>query len=827
MDSMPAPEVPPIEDLLREAPWLRGLARRIVHGADVEDVLQDTWTAALATPPKDSSRLRAWLGQVARRFALRRRHNEQRRSARERQAARSESLPATESALDRLAAVSRLNEALVALAEPYRATLLWHFYDGLAVREIAARSQSSEVNVRKRIERGIEMLRARLSGELGSDWRSMLVPVFAPGSVTVMKKLSLALAFGLLLGGSLVVFWPGGPQAASNPEEGHASLVVAAATTVETKLVARESQTSARSAVDALPAIGRVVDVHGKPLPNVGVAGDGERIPCDGEGHLALTGDPTAVVFTVEPDWFLLDILVGGVAGRSELVLVAAPAVSLACAIDDDEGTPLAGVAIGYEARPPVRERLKLTPSDAMNPWEITSAIPGTYCMRLPAVALELTFTKRGFAPRTVWLAEDGAVVTKRPEPGLLSLFAQPGVRIAQRPLVSRDKDTLRVTLEAIKPPACKITGQVLDARGLPVQDAFVGFQQHLSTTSDADGRFCLELDPNHLPGKAPPLFAAKLGMQPALLSDVVERLHSAQGGALEVTLRLGEAPLSIRGRVLSATGKPCTGVVVFPWGSEDLGGHLGTPEDLALPPDAPQIHHGLHGRRAIARTDADGRFTLPGLLQRDYRLRVSGELSPLVFTSSPIRAGSEGVDIVLPKDHCDFAVTGTVRDLRGFPVPDVVVFLACTKDKLAGGESGILDQVGRTDTQGRYVARHLMREGRMHFRKPGYVEAVLDLRDHAGAVIDTSLAQACEFQLEGTFQGTIELRDAKDRRVEIHNDAQCQQRVRDWLELDGDKTKSLFASEEAVTLVHATDAGATERRVIQLVPGMRTVLRL
>ncbi|MHC4493695.1 MAG: RNA polymerase sigma factor, partial [Planctomycetota bacterium] len=65
---------PPVDpqELLAHGDFVRAVARSVVFDETrVDDVVQQTWVAALERPPRDRSGLRAWLGRVARNFALR------------------------------------------------------------------------------------------------------------------------------------------------------------------------------------------------------------------------------------------------------------------------------------------------------------------------------------------------------------------------------------------------------------------------------------------------------------------------------------------------------------------------------------------------------------------------------------------------------------------------------------------------------------------------------------------------------------------------------------------------------------------------------------
>src|SRR5689334_12909170 len=53
-----------IEDLLAHSDWLWRLAGQLAVDRDPEDGLQDTWVAALRSPPKADRSTRPWLARV-------------------------------------------------------------------------------------------------------------------------------------------------------------------------------------------------------------------------------------------------------------------------------------------------------------------------------------------------------------------------------------------------------------------------------------------------------------------------------------------------------------------------------------------------------------------------------------------------------------------------------------------------------------------------------------------------------------------------------------------------------------------------------------------
>ncbi len=56
-----------LEGLMVHAQWVRRLADALVGSAcDAEDVVQETWLAAMLRPPESGENLRAWLATVLR-----------------------------------------------------------------------------------------------------------------------------------------------------------------------------------------------------------------------------------------------------------------------------------------------------------------------------------------------------------------------------------------------------------------------------------------------------------------------------------------------------------------------------------------------------------------------------------------------------------------------------------------------------------------------------------------------------------------------------------------------------------------------------------------
>lgn len=209
---MTSPAVPlDPEDLLADSTWLRALSRGLVrdHFA-ADDLAQEAWLAALraqsgshAAPPDGVAR-RTWLTGVLRNLAWKQQRTQLRRSARERAGARAESLPSSGELVARADMQRALSEAIVALDEPFRTTILLRYMEDLSSAEIARRQNVPEGTVRWRVMRGLAQLRESLAARRGGDWLHScalvggLVRVPEGGAVALATGGSTALALPVL-----------------------------------------------------------------------------------------------------------------------------------------------------------------------------------------------------------------------------------------------------------------------------------------------------------------------------------------------------------------------------------------------------------------------------------------------------------------------------------------------------------------------------------------------------------------------------------------------------------------------------------------------------
>jgi RNA polymerase sigma-70 factor (ECF subfamily) len=160
--------------------FVRGLARSLVFDdASADDIAQDVWLLALRHPPEEVRSIRAWLATIVRRVALRAVLRGDARRERERHTARAEAIPSADEILAREAIRRDVIEAVLALEEPYRSTMILRWFEGLEPRAIAQRTNVNRETVHTRIARAHAMLRARLDREHGS--RATWAVAFACG----------------------------------------------------------------------------------------------------------------------------------------------------------------------------------------------------------------------------------------------------------------------------------------------------------------------------------------------------------------------------------------------------------------------------------------------------------------------------------------------------------------------------------------------------------------------------------------------------------------------------------------------------------------------
>jgi RNA polymerase sigma-70 factor, ECF subfamily len=146
------------DDVLAQSAWLRRFARRLCtdpHGA--EDLVQQTFVVVLRHPHRPKEHLRPWLASVVRSLAYTERRARSRRLDREARVARPEAVACVLDGVDQ-----DLLDALNALAEPYRSTVVQRYLEDEPTVVIARRTGRPAARVRDHLARGISKLRLRM-----------------------------------------------------------------------------------------------------------------------------------------------------------------------------------------------------------------------------------------------------------------------------------------------------------------------------------------------------------------------------------------------------------------------------------------------------------------------------------------------------------------------------------------------------------------------------------------------------------------------------------------------------------------------------------------
>ncbi|HUJ63620.1 MAG TPA: sigma-70 family RNA polymerase sigma factor, partial [Kofleriaceae bacterium] len=194
--------------VLAELDGLRALARSLVHGdADADDLLQDVAVATLEHPPAAEGPARPWLAAVLRNRWRMDRRSDARRRAREQASAPELEADAEVDPIERARMLQRLADALVALDEPFRATVIRRYLDGRSAAEIARELGVAAGTVRWRLKTGLERLRGELDRAAPrARWQLAIAPVglwrashVAKGALIVKAKIQLTAVLVLLV----------------------------------------------------------------------------------------------------------------------------------------------------------------------------------------------------------------------------------------------------------------------------------------------------------------------------------------------------------------------------------------------------------------------------------------------------------------------------------------------------------------------------------------------------------------------------------------------------------------------------------------------------
>jgi RNA polymerase sigma-70 factor (ECF subfamily) len=509
--------------LLAQSDWLHALARRLVGDPGAaDDLVQETWVAALRNPPDVTRPARPWLAGVLRKLVLLRRRSEGRRARRDEAVAREEGLPSAAEMVESVDTGRRLAGLVLQLAEPYRTTVLLRYWHDLSSAEIARRQGIPEGTVRWRLKRGMDELREELDGAFGErrSWRHALVAMLSTRALTEQETLvssggGLASLAGVLVL-AVAVAWAARELGAEHSKNDARELAVSPAESASAPASVNpagvnrtDAVTTEREALVLPPArVARVVSVRdelGAPV------GDAVVVIDDGTsaGATARTG-PDGLAHFVD-----LAPRVATVEAHPIVYVCAAGAYLVWQELAPDEGTTLVSLPRGVEisgrlavhgAAPGESVRLALALDHPVFDGPIPPAVEthfGTARRAIVSTGPDGSFCFRGLDPR--WCGTLELPKTWRLAGAPAPEYGGPRLRF------EHPERGLRIDLE----PRPHLSGTVLTSGGTPADHALValelGWHDGDSTLvrdrADDEGGFVLLLEEERL-GREPPAHA-------------------------------------------------------------------------------------------------------------------------------------------------------------------------------------------------------------------------------------------------------------------------------------------------------------------------------
>jgi RNA polymerase sigma factor (sigma-70 family) len=853
---MGVPSTKELEHLLAEESWIRVLAARLANDASAaDDLVQETYLAALSSGTRPRS-IRAWLGRI-----LRNRWHDQvrssgRRMSREHAAARPEALPSSHELVAEVELRKRVAEAVLALEEPLRRTIVLRFFQGRTLESIASDEDTSVSSVHARERRGLERLRAeldRVHGGRRERWMALMIPLAEHAGLVqasvggLVMASALKIAAGVLVLGTGAAWWwsshdvedaiaaraPGVGPAAQEPAVPGDGLGIVEGPRAGRVAPAPVASTTAAATSPSIVA-GRVVDPEGNGLAGVIL---GWHDPRDGEartesgagGAFELTcGRPeTREQGEVASPSSELVTLIPGRAFQDWTVVVGTR-VPCAGRVVDEAGVPVAGAELAFRPRPTLFYAVGVHAMGLeVRGWSATSDAEGRFALdgACGGASFGLLVHAPGFLDARVEVPDGGSrallVTLRRPDRGT------------------------------------ELTGIVLDPDGAPVEGARVSDGSEVVVTG-ANGRFMLLWT-----GGAQKFVQDERGTWTQARDPDVSLVAVAAGFlpasealrgrdlALPFVLRLGLAPLRIAGDVRDSSGVPRPGIVVW----------IADPTRLG---DVPGIMaHGTAFGRTVwvestacgspeefeptlaAITDAAGRFEIGCLMDRSYSLLASDPRTAARSGPWSIAAGTEEAELVF-RDESTARVAGRVVSAGGAPRPGLRVEPRRSEVRVPGAEPPSLaesDRAVTTDAKGRFEFDALALEGTwLEVSGTNFFEALptrVSLHDVADpSSLEIVVPVQCEVEVETSTDpaaGAVRMLDGQGAELEIHEvtgmDVPGMETgftispAREACLVNG-RSRLLLVAETASTLVLLKDNREVARVAIRLEPGERTVLR-
>jgi RNA polymerase sigma-70 factor (ECF subfamily) len=674
-------------DALLAQDWrLRQLARQLVQDQNaLDDIVQQTWLAALERGPTHQLALRSWLARVVKNFALKRRVSERRRNLRERNSARPERVPSTAEILEREAARRSVVDAVLALEEPYRTTLVLRYFEDRPPRAIAKRLALPVETVRTRTRRALERLREELDRRHGGDrgqWMRSLLPLASisstasllgglmgaaaqlSGVVLVTAKVKIGIAATVLVVSSIVAWYlvmedapprSGSPivtgSGAAEPERPPVAASAGPATALapgspERSTIAPAETTSAVEESSLGSLVVHTTWRDGAHAARVGVRlipwGEPDpffhelRLVSDARGSCRVDRLSPGIVgvYTNLADAASAKVESGKVA---EVTIALAPGVNVRGRVVTKDGEPVPRADLWLSDRGNYEDGWLVSTTDAEGKFDLDHVADGSWIgARAPG---------RAPSPIHMIIAGSGAVID------LTLVMGERGGELVGRVLDPDGEPMVgaKLRLSASEPHAMSFDGFEPPCR---------------SGRTEARGEF-------HLAGLKPGPY--RLDVRAPRFAPWTQEVTIAE--STSVVVQLGEAA-TVHGVVLGAAGKPADRVTVQAGRDGDFMGAMGS-------------------------TRADGSFCLEGLAPGEIELSADGGDRGTATATVTTVAGAETE--WRPVLDAGLEIRGRVVDERDHALPAWTIH-ARPSELIAG----FYDTRATTDASGRFSLKNL-----------------------------------------------------------------------------------------------------------------------
>lgn len=773
-----------LDALLTHAGWAKALARNLVRDPDrADDLVQRAWLAAMRRPPSDGTPPRRWLATVLRNFARQDARESSRREQREQAVARSERTSGNDPVDDAAALQVRLITAVRELPEPYRSAVWARYYDGLAPREIAARDGVPVDTVKTRLARGLDLLRKRFDREHGGDrsaWMAAFVPFAHPthaspwtiGATLVDTKWKVSLAAAVIVCGIGGWFTVSGVEPVPARELGASPLIFAAepsrddSAKVEDALVRDARAPIAPTPVVVAPAIvaetrtfepplrGRVLDFDRGPVAglDVGAAKRTERsgVTSAADGTFEIARELAGKALEARgPGWATVWTDDHAPATPAvPITILVAPAGRLSGVVLDHDGRPVPNAAVSLSADDESRRPL----SDV-----------------IAADSQRIEYAARSDEHGRFDLGEAplvrGSIVARSERRTSKSI---------EVPIAARDD--LEIRFDAAGEDTFVVRGHVRTASGSPAPYVRVAIHE-CATRTRASGDFEMRVGPRDLreTDASFDLVAVAPGTAIARRPLGTRAEIELRAAAESFEIVLGGEPKRITGRVVDSEGRPVPSAWVWVVDEEYAGGSVPDVDEVhALEGDTLEkiARGGRHGM--IPPTRDDGAFTIDGLQDRAYRLRVTTTEPVAAIELAAVRAGTENLRVELDKSGPTQRVAGLVTDLRGRALADIHV----TADiELDGLTDSLPSSVVRTDAKGAFELTGV--RGRVVRVYANGADIGSYVEPKPGDPLDQiriALPRTCPIQIDATsspgLANRFEVRNVRDATVSLSTSA-------------------------------------------------------